>query len=70
MPQLIMLGLAGAGLYAGWRWLAREFQRAIEAADRAEAEATARTAAPRDLGKLEWDPEAGVYRPSRSRREL
>jgi hypothetical protein len=69
MPQLIALTLVGAGLYAGYRWLAREVRRAAEAARLEEAEVERRAAAaarvPRNLGRLEWDDEARVYRPSR-----
>ena len=69
MPQLIALALAGAGLYVGYRWLARELQRATQAAAQARAErerqAAEVTGAPKDLGALVWDEKAGVYRPSR-----
>ena len=60
MPQLVVLGLLGAGLYAGYRLIAREVRRAVVAA---EAELANRKGVPRDLGTLEWDAEAGVYRP-------
>ena len=69
MPQLIALTLVGAGLYAGYRWLAKEVRRAVEAADRERAEIARRAAeaarGPRDLGALEWDDEARVYKPAR-----
>jgi hypothetical protein len=65
MPQVIVLGLAGAGLYAGCRWLARELRRALEAAEAASKDVAAKSIGPRDLGALEWDAEAGVYRPAR-----
>ncbi len=69
MPQLIALALAGAGLYAGYRWLARGMAKTSGAAGQT-GEATARNAAdatrsatPKDLGALDWDEAAGVYRP-------
>ncbi|MGE8944267.1 hypothetical protein ACO2I3_20380 [Leptospira interrogans] len=67
MPQVIALAIAGAGLFAGYKWLSREVRRAL---DRMEAEeelqrAPAKAAMPKDLGALEWDQETGVYRPIR-----
>jgi len=67
MPQFIVIALAGAGLYAGYRWLSREMQRGAAEAMRAHEEIARRaadaTGRPRDLGTLEWDEAAGVYRP-------
>jgi hypothetical protein len=65
MPQLVVLGLVGAGLYAGYRWLANEVRRAAAAAERERAEIARQARVPKDLGALEWDDEARVYRPSR-----
>lgn len=67
MPQLVVLGLIGAGLYVGYRWISRELARQAEAT-RQKQEETKRRAAeaqgtPRDLGVLDWDEKAGVYRP-------
>jgi hypothetical protein len=68
MPQLIVLALVGAGLYAGYKWVSRKLRRASEAAERAREELARRTAeaaeGPKDLGRLEWDEKAGVYRPA------
>ena len=68
MPQLIGLALAGAALYAGYKRLSKELRRAAQAAERARAEFRRRageaTSGPKDLGALEWDEKAGVYRPS------
>ncbi|HEX7076346.1 MAG TPA: hypothetical protein VF226_20100 [Hyphomicrobiaceae bacterium] len=64
MPQVIALLLAGAGLYAGCRWVSREVRRALATAQEAE-ERLRQQSAPKDLGSLEWDAEAGVYRPSK-----
>lgn len=68
MPQLVLLAVAGAGLYAGYRLavrgmrhLAREAQRAAEEMERRATGA----AVPKDLGTLEYDAKAGVYRPER-----
>jgi len=60
MPQFVVIGLLGAGLYAGYRWITREVRRAVATDESAHARATH---VPRDLGTLEWDAEAGVYRP-------
>ena len=72
MPQVIALVLAGAGLYAGYRWVSREIGRALAASDEAQgglrthAAQTAKVSGvPKDLGSLEWDEAAGVYRPSK-----
>ena len=67
MPQLIALALLGAGAVAGYRWVTRQFEAAKAAAENAEAElrkaADVATGQPKDLGALEWDAAAGVYRP-------
>ena len=71
MPQVVAAVLIGAGIAAGVKWIARELTRAADTARMAHEEMTRRgplTAAPKDLGALEWDAEAGVYRPSRSRK--
>lgn len=72
MPQVIALVLAGAGLYAGYRWVSREIGRALTAAGEAQEELRSQAAkvsgVPKDLGTLEWDEAAGVYRPSSSAR--
>ncbi len=69
MPHLIALAVVGAGLYAGYRWASREFAKAAAEAERVKEEmqrkAAGATAGPKDLGRLEWDAEAGVYRPRR-----
>ena len=64
MPQVLALVIAGAGLYAGLKWMSRVLAQTA-AARQAEAEARkqARGGGPKDLGTLEYDPQAGVYRP-------
>jgi hypothetical protein len=70
MPQVVAAVLIGAGLAAGVKWLAKEMARAAQAArlvnDRPE-HCEPVTAAPKDLGTLEWDARAGVYRPAGKR---
>ena len=65
MPQLALLMVAGAGLVAGYKWVAKEVHKHAEALERARAEAEARqaAAAPRDQGALIWDAGAGEFRP-------
>lgn len=64
MPQLAIAMIVGAGLMAGYKWVARELQRQSDSAELAQAEMRRRTeVGPRDLGSLEWDEAAGVYRP-------
>jgi hypothetical protein len=68
MPQVIALGLLGAGLYAGYRWLTRA-AREIAAHVQPAEEAVRQEAAGRiekNLGALEYDPASGVYRPVRN----
>ncbi len=72
MPQVIALILAGAGLYAGYKWVAKQLTSAAEEAARAREEELVRrqgeaTGAPRDLGALEFDEKSGVYKPSEGR---
>lgn len=64
MPQLIAIALAGAGLYAGYKWVAAKAAAALAEAERARTAARqAQSGEPRDLGKLELDPVSGVYKP-------
>lgn len=65
MPQVLALVIAGAGLYAGFKWVQRTLKDAEQAARQREAalrEARA-SAGAKNLGALEWDAKAGVYRP-------
>jgi len=67
MPQLIAAAIIGAGMAAGVKWIAREMARAADLA-RQTQEHMSRTeykSVLKDLGSLEWDADAGVYRPSR-----
>jgi hypothetical protein len=66
VPHLAVLALVGAGLYVGYRWLTRSTQEIAAEARRAEDELRARAAGAaiqKDMGRLEYDPIAGVYRP-------
>lgn len=68
MPHVFALVIAGAGLYAGFKWMSRVVASAQEAARLREAELGEAVAqrgrgAPKDLGVLELDPATGVYRP-------
>lgn len=65
MPQLIVMALVGAGLYAGYRWLART-AREIAADALREEEALRQRASgalEKDMGRLEYDPATGLYTP-------
>jgi hypothetical protein len=67
MPQLIAVMIACAGLYAGMKWVSRFLQHQAEEARRQAEELERRTRAaarpPKDLGVLEYDAEARVYKP-------
>lgn len=68
MPQLVALMIAGAGLYAGYKWVSKALGRHLEDAQR-QTDALRRateaggTSAPKDLGQLEWDAAQRVYKP-------
>ncbi len=61
MPQLIILVLAGVGLWAGYRWFRKEMGRVQT--DLKDAEAVLRKKQGKDIPTLELDPETGAYRP-------
>jgi hypothetical protein len=67
MPQVIALALLGAGIYAGYRWFAGAARRLGEELQRGDEELQRQPAGriEKDLGALEYDPVAGVYRPVR-----
>jgi hypothetical protein len=69
MPPIILLALAGAGLYAGYRMFAKLTQDAKHGTGKvSEAELRTnqkRQATARDLGELEWDEKAGAYVPKK-----
>jgi hypothetical protein len=68
MPQLIAIVLAGAGLYAGVKWLAKEAHRTWALAGREQPSGTSGAADDLDEALLfERDPSTGVYRLSPSR---
>jgi hypothetical protein len=67
MPHVVAAVFIGAGLFAGMKWLAKEMARAAAAARAAHEQMTRNSplqSVPKDLGSLEWDADAGVYRPS------
>lgn len=61
MPPVILLAVAGAGLYAGYKL----YTKLIEQAQTPAKPKTARAGEPKDLGGLEWDDKAGAYRPKK-----
>jgi hypothetical protein len=65
MPQLAILALVGAGLYAGYRWVVRASSQLTAEVKRAEDELRRRASIPleKNLGTLEYDPASGVYKP-------
>ena len=67
MPQLIVLALLGAGIYAGYRLVVRTKQIVAEmrhAEDELRRSATG-GALEKDMGALEYDAASGVYRPAK-----
>jgi hypothetical protein len=68
MPQVVAAVLIGAGIAAGFKWIAREMARAVDDARGAHDDRPPRNVtAPKDLGRLEWDAKSGVYRPAGKR---
>ncbi|HEU0159655.1 MAG TPA: hypothetical protein VFR00_10090 [Hyphomicrobiaceae bacterium] len=68
MPQLIVIALIGAGFYAAYRWMRQASDAVTAELSRTEDELKRRTAGGRiekDLGRLEYDPATGVYRPQK-----
>lgn len=70
MPHVFGIALIATGLYAGGRWLARKLAQQAEDAAQVAEEMRRRaraTHAPKDLGALEYDTAAQVYRPKTRR---
>jgi hypothetical protein len=67
VPQLFVLAVVGAGLYAGYRWLTQGTQEITVDVRTAEEELRRRAsgALEKDMGALEYDAATGVYRPKR-----
>jgi hypothetical protein len=67
MPQVIALALLGAGAYAGYRWLSRVTRELASQMQHADEELRQQAAGriEKNLGALEYDSAAGVYRPVR-----
>jgi hypothetical protein len=67
VPQLIVLGLVGAAVYAAYRWVWRPARLIVAEVRRAEDEMrrAAGRSLQKDVGRLEYDPRTGVYRPVR-----
>jgi hypothetical protein len=66
MPHLVAIALVGAGLYAGFRWVRKTAEQIRADMDRARDEAERQAQAKGkvvDLGRLEYDPTSGVYKP-------
>jgi hypothetical protein len=64
MPPLIILGLAGAGLFFGAKFMAREMRRVAASMREVEADLARQRREPvlKDGGKLIADGSTGVYR--------
>lgn len=61
MPQLILILLAGAGIWAGYNWYRKEQERVRSQLKEAEAELRKREEG--GMPKLRQNPETGVYEP-------
>ena len=67
MPQVVAVMIAGAGIYAGLRWLSRTLEHHVREAqlhaEELSRRATDATRVTKDLGTLEYDPATRVYKP-------
>ena len=61
MPPFLPVILAGAAMYGAFKWAQRQMAEQVMRADEAKQQKSA--GGPRYLGKLEFDPATGVYRP-------
>jgi hypothetical protein len=61
----VVVALLGAGLYAGYRWVARTARQMLDEAEQTRADEARRgkSVVTKDLGALELDPASGVYKP-------
>ncbi|MGL4396026.1 MAG: hypothetical protein ACRCS9_05755 [Hyphomicrobium sp.] len=70
MPPLVFLAATGLGLYAGYKLLSKLVQQAQTPSpsetDRLRREAAKHGSEPKNLGGLEWDEQAGAYKPRRT----
>lgn len=60
MPQVLAALFVGAGVYSALKWISKQLVAHAEAVQRHAASAAD---GPKDLGSLEFDPDAKVYRP-------
>ena len=63
MPPVMFLALIGAAGIAGYKIVSNLLEGSKSAGRKRANEMRRATAPARDLGKLEWDEDAGVYRP-------
>jgi hypothetical protein len=69
MPPVILLAIVAAAGIAGYRIWSNVVRQA-EVSRRKSSAQMRRAAAPvRDLGSLEWDESAGVYRPGAAKHD-
>ena len=66
MPQLLVLTLLGAGLWAGYRWYRRQVKEV--ASELRAAEEALRRREENAIPTLKQDPETGIYRPDQKGR--
>lgn len=62
MPQLLLIALAGAGIWVGYKWYRKEQERVRSILDEAENELRSRDEA--SIPNLKQDPETGIYKPA------
>jgi hypothetical protein len=64
MPHFIVIGVAAAAAYAGWKFLKREMNRVDARLAEVREAGTPQPSRVERGQRLERDPSTGVYRPS------
>jgi hypothetical protein len=62
MPPVIFAAVIGAGLYAGYRLFTKLVEQA-RTPPKTPSKTAGKGGEPKNLGGLEWDDQAGAYRP-------
>lgn len=61
MPQLLLMAVAGVGLWYGYKWVRKEQERVRSQLREAESELSKREK--RNRPSLKQNPETGIYEP-------
>lgn len=62
MPEILLTAIAAAGVYKGYKWVAKKMATAQNVVAEAGSAAERAKMAIKDMPKLKRDPVTGVYR--------